>query len=171
MWGLDTHSFPSSLRLSLPAPTVAFFPPAFLAGFWGMGQTPARCLEMNELQGTHDFGGVSSEKPPVPRLLSLCWPGPEPCPVAHTTLLSTLRTSPCFSAPASPGCSCCRVTRGRVLCPWCQPARLAFPACSGFLGSLDLDIQDFPFRSTTVPPQGWAGGGVWRKCRPNFPLT
>lgn len=63
---------------------------AFLAGFWGMGQTPACWLKMNELQGTHGLGGVSSEKLSISGLILLCWPGPEPCPVAYVALLSTL---------------------------------------------------------------------------------
>lgn len=63
-----------------------------------MGQTPACCLEMNELQGTHGLGGESSETLPIPGLVLLCWPGFEPCPVAPPPHI--LQISPCFFAPA-----------------------------------------------------------------------
>lgn len=91
LWGLDTLNL-SSLHLFLPAPTVLlfFFFSAFLAGFWGNGQTPAYWLEMNEFQGTHRLGGVSSEKLSISGVILLCWPGPEPCPVAYVALLSSL---------------------------------------------------------------------------------
>lgn len=45
------HSIPPLCIFSSQPPLSCLFS-AFLAGFWGMGQTPACWLEMNELQGT-----------------------------------------------------------------------------------------------------------------------